>query len=292
MSYRRFIYLALAFSMLSCGPSKKASTDSVSDVDSSVKSGDVEKVEKSADNGAPSTEVNNKDLLSFEVKGIPFKMVKVEGGSFRMGGTVEQGGDAFPEEKPVHAVKLGDFLIGQTEVTQALWSAVMGDNPSVNKGDSLPVARVTWNACHDFLKKLNALTGKQFRLPTEAEWEYAARGGVKSSGFKYSGSNVLSEVGECDQYSRVLYFPVASKKANELGIFDMSGNVAEWCEDWFGTYGVADQTSPTGPQTGEVRIIRGGGGTLGASSFRVSSRDGGAPDRWFNHVGLRLVLSK
>lgn len=289
MSYNRFLYLTLFFSLVSCGSSKKVTTESVQESDSSVKEETAENV---AEKVAPSAEVVKADSLSFDVKGIRFNMVKVKGGSFRMGGTPEQGSDAFAEEKPVHTVKVADFLIGQTEVTQALWSAVMGNNPSGNKDDNRPVACVTWNACHDFINKLNALTGKQFRLPTEAEWEYAARGGEKSAGFKYSGSNVLSEVGECDQYSRVLYFPVASKKPNELGIYDMSGNVAEWCEDWFGMYGASDQVSPTGPKTGEVRIIRGGGGTLGASSFRVSARDGGAPERWFNHVGLRLVLSE
>ncbi|MCR5498581.1 MAG: formylglycine-generating enzyme family protein [Paludibacteraceae bacterium] len=288
--------MALALSMASCGSSKKVaqsesgemSTSTPSDVEKTV-----EKVDTVAENSSAPIEGKLSERTSFTVKDVVFSMVKVKGGSFVMGATPEQSGEATAEEKPAHKVSLPDYWIGETEVTQALWTAVMGSCPSQlqMKGDSLPVACVSWDACQQFIAKLNALTGKAFRLPTEAEWEFAARGGAESKDYKYSGGNTLDEVARCDVYASDLYYNVASYRPNELGIYDMSGNVAEWCEDWYGAYAEGEQSSPKGPKSGEVRVSRGGGGTLGAPFFRVSSRDGGAPGRWFYHVGLRLVAS-
>ena len=165
----------------------------------------------------------------FMVNGVSFEMVRVEGGTFHMGATSEQKDEAWDREKPVHSVTLSSYYIGKTEVTQALWQAVMGSNPSNFKGSNLPVECVCWNDCQEFIQKLNSLTGRNFRLPTEAEWEFACRGGNNSRGYKYSGSNNLGSVAWYDDNSGGQTHPVATKAPNELGIYDMSGNVWEWC---------------------------------------------------------------
>ena len=189
----------------------------------------------------------------FSVNGVLFDMVAVEGGTFTMGATSEQGSDARHDELPTHQVTLSDYMIGKTEVTQELWEAVMGNNPSYFKGDDKPVMVNAWYDCQQFLNKLNSLTsnsrpkGMVFRLPTEAEWEYAARGGRKSKGYKYSGSEVPLSVAWCSVWNNAGPQPVATKSPNELGIYDMSGNVSEWCSDWYGEYGSDSQIDPIGP---------------------------------------------
>ncbi len=230
------------------------------------------------------------DNLTFTVNGVTFTMVTVEGGTFTMGATPEQGDDALDGEKPAHQVTLSDYAIGQTEVTQALWVAVMGTNPSRFKDrPENPVELVDWNDCQTFITQLNQLTGRQFRLPTEAEWEYAARGGNKSQGYKYAGSNNVDEVAwysdNCNSTQ-----PVGTKKANELGIYDMSGNVWEWCQDYYGSYTSAAQTNPTGPATGTDRIRRGVGWNGSSSSGRVSHRSSREQTYKYNSQGLRLAL--
>ena len=194
----------------------------------------------------------------FTVCGVSFEMVRVDGGTFRMGATSEQGGDAYGDEKPVHSVTLSGYYIGKTEVTQALWKAVMGSNPSNFKGDNLPVECVSWDDCQEFIRKLNSMTGQNFRLPTEAEWEFACRGGNNSRGYKYSGSNNLANVAWYWDNSGEKTHPVATKAPNELGIYDMSGNVWEWCGDWYANYTSNSQTNPTGPYSGSDRVGRGG----------------------------------
>ena len=229
---------------------------------------------------------------NFVVNGVQFNMVVVDGGTFTMGATPEQGSDAQVEEKPAHQVTLSDYYIGETEVTQALWQAVMGKNPSKFKGENNPVENVSWEKCQEFLKKLNALTGKNFRLPTEAEWEFAARGGTKSRGYKYCGGNTIDDVGWYDGNSRSETHPVKTKQPNELGIYDMSGNVWEWCQDLYGSYGSDAQTNPTGPMGGSNRVYRGGSWNYSAGICRSARRlysDSG--NRYYN-LGLRLVLSK
>ena len=230
------------------------------------------------------------DNLTFTVNGVTFTMVTVEGGTFTMGATPEQGDDALDGEKPAHQVTLSDYAIGETEVTQALWVAVMGTNPSRFKDrPENPVELVDWNDCQAFITQLNQLTGRQFRLPTEAEWEYAARGGNKSQGYKYAGSNNVDEVAwYSDNCSSTQ--PVGTKKANELGIYDMSGNVWEWCQDYYGSYTSAAQTNPTGPATGTDRIRRGVGWNGSSSSGRVSHRSSREQTYKYNSQGLRLAL--
>lgn len=229
---------------------------------------------------------------TFTVNGVKFTMVPVEGGTFTMGATSEQVGDAEVDENPAHQVTLSDYYIGQTEVTQALWEAVMGSNPSDSKGDNLPVERVSWNDCQVFIQKLNQLTGKQFRLPTEAEWEYAARGGRKSRGYKYAGGNNIDLVAWYCDNSGYETHPVATKQANELGVYDMSGNVCEWCSDWCDGYQSSSQSDPQGPSSGSRRVYRGGGCYDGAGDCRVSSRGNGTPGRRYFILGLRLSCKK
>lgn len=228
---------------------------------------------------------------TFTVNGVSFKMVGVEGGTFTMGATSEQGtSDPYDDEYPTHSVTLSNFSIGETEVTQELWQAVMGSNPSYFKGSNKPVEYVSWNDCQTFISRLNSLTGKNFRLPTEAEWEYAARGGNKSRGYKYAGSNTLSDVAWYSDNSSSTTHDVKGKQPNELGLYDMSGNVYEWCQDWFGTYSSSAQTNPTGPASGSYRVLRGGSCGGKASLCRVSIRIIHTPTGYATYLGLRLAL--
>ena len=234
---------------------------------------------------------NNSGIETITIKGVQFKMVRVEGGTFQMGATSEQGSDAYDNEYPVHSVTLSDYYIGQTEVTQELWEAVMGSNLSYFKGNNqCPVENVSWNDCQEFIKKLNRLTGKNFRLPTEAEWEYAARGGNKSKGYKYSGSNDADAVAWYYDNSGSKTQPVAQKQANELGLYDMSGNVWEWCQDWYDDYTSRSQNNSKGANTGSSRVLRGGSWYNFAWFMRVSYRGYFTPDYRVNYLGLRLAL--
>ena len=235
----------------------------------------------------------------FTVNDVTFIMMPVEGGAFTMGATAEQGNDANSRELPIHEVTLSTFYIGSTEVTQELWKAVMGNNPSYFQGDQRPVENVSWEDCQAFITVLNELTGREFRLPTEAEWEFAARGGNQSMGYKYSGSNDINLVG---WYSGNDSWPmlkgtgsygthyVATRNFNELELFDMSGNVHEWCQDWFGPYSTDAQTDPTGPTTGANRVYRGGSWYFDEWFCRVSFRNGQTPSYRSYGIGMRLAL--
>ena len=238
---------------------------------------------------ASSKQGNPARNLTFTVGGVSFTMVYVPGGTFTMGATSEQGSDAWDWEKPTHNVTLSGYHIGQTEVTQALWKAVMGSNPSYFKGDSRPVENVSWNDCQTFISRLNAKTGKQFRLPTEAEWEYAARGG-HSGGSKYAGSDNISNVAWYDDNSGGETHNVATKSPNGLGIYDMSGNVWEWCQDWYGDYSSSSQTNPKGPSSGDNRVPRGGSWLTNVWYCRVSNRNFYTPSNSCLNLGLRLAF--
>ena len=237
---------------------------------------------------------------TYTVKGVSFKMKYVQGGTFTMGSS-DSDEDAYDNEKPAHSVTLSSFGIGETEVTQELWAAVMGktiteiiDENSYSAkgiGDKYPMYYVSWDDCQTFISKLNELTGQTFRLPTEAEWEYAARGGNKSQSYKYSGSNAIGDVAWYGDNSNSTTHAVATKAPNELGIYDMTGNVWEWCQDWWGGYAGTAQTDPQGPDTGSRRVDRGGSWVSLAGFCRVAYRIRDYPDRSYYDLGLRLACS-
>lgn len=250
----------------------------------------------------------------FTVNGVTFSMISVEGGTFTMGATSEQASDADSDESPAHQVTVSDYYIGKYEVTQGLWEAVMsyrgtcadgssmsayasdvwlGSNPSSScgLGANYPAYYVSYEDIVDiFIPRLNQITGRTFRLPTEAEWEYAARGGNKSRGYKYSGSNTIGDVAWYTSNSSSKTHEVGTKSPNELGIYDMSGNVWEWCSDWYGSYSTSSQVDPTGPTTGSSRVLRGGSWDDGAGNCRVSFRGYGTPSSRNYGSGFRLVL--
>lgn len=242
------------------------------------------------------------EKLTFTVGGVSFTMIYVEGGTFTMGCTSEQGGDCEDDEKAVHTVTLSDYYIGQTEVTQALWQAVMGttiqqqakkgtyNTTLYGTGSNYPMYYVSWKECDAFVKKLSQLTGRRFALPTEAQWEYAARGGKKSGHFKYAGSNSIGDVAWYDGNSNSSTHPVAIKSPNELGLYDMSGNVWEWCQDLYGAYSTTSQTNPSGPSSGSFRVYRGGGWGSNAQYCRVAYRSLSTPTDRYGNLGFRVVL--
>ena len=236
----------------------------------------------------------NPDLpstITITVGNVSLEMIKVEAGTFIMGCTSEQGGDCNSDESPCHRVTISsDFYIGKYEVTQDLWEEVMGTNPSEYKGSDRPVERVSWNDCMAFCDELRRMTGKHFRLPTEAEWEYAARGGNKTTNAKYSGSASVDKVAWYGGNSVNQTHPVGKLRANELGIYDMSGNVWEWCSDWCGSYGSGSQTDPYGASSGQSRVLRGGCWCSGAGACRVSYRDRISPSFRSYYFGFRVVL--
>ncbi len=231
-------------------------------------------------------------VKTFTANGVSFTMMSVEGGTFMMGTTEEQSGPQ-SNENPAHQVTLSNFYMGETEVTQELWLAVMGTNPSSFTGDlQRPVERVSWNDCQTFITQLNALTGQQFRLPTEAEWEFAARGGNQTHGFQYSGNSDIDMVAWYGGNSGNQTHPVATKQANELGLYDMSGNVWEWCQDWYDAdyYSDSPSNNPTGPETSLYRVNRGGCWFISAARCSVTYRGNCSPSNAYYNMGLRLAL--
>lgn len=228
------------------------------------------------------------------IHSIDKQMVFVSGGEYTMGCTREQECCCDHEENPAFIVKLDNFYISKYEITQLQWEALMKHNPSKFEGDNIPVDNVSWDKVQIFIERLNNLTGKEYRLPTEAEWEYAARGGAKSKGFKYSGSNIIEEVGWYSGNSNNSTHEVGLKLPNELGLYDMSGNVREWCSDWYRPYNSSSKNNPKGPtghSAGTFRILRGGNWCYGDDFCRVSDRDGSAPFYHYPNIGFRLVCS-
>jgi len=255
---------------------------------------------------------NQRNNISFTVNDVTFEMIFVEGGTFTMGCTAEQGSKCSDEEKPAHQVTVNSFYIGKYEVTQAQWKAVMGttarqqrekaiasrpfyteDSDNNKEGDNYPMSYVSWNDAQVFIRKMNELTDKNFRLPTEAEWEYAARGGTQSKYYRYSGSNKLDDVAWYYGNSGLSPHPVGAKIPNELGIYDMSGNVWEWCSDWYNAsyYSSSPQNNPKGPSSGTYRVIRGNSWHHHYSQYcYVASRSYNEPELRNGSYSFRLVL--
>lgn len=241
-----------------------------------------------------SIQERNKPRRTFSVGGAEFTMIRVTGGKFMMGSNNGQ-----DDESPTHYVTLRNFYIAETEVTQELWREVMRSNPSSSTRDSYPVTNVSWSDCLNFVKSLNDKTGLSFALPTEAQWEFAARGGNKSRGYKYSGSDSYSAVANCVEYSfwgdlfgysNTLDY-VKSYSSNELGIYDMSGNVWEWCYDSYAYYSYSEQKNPVN-DNGENRIIRGGGYKNTSSYCRSTYRGYKKYSESADNIGFRLVLNE
>lgn len=226
----------------------------------------------------------------FTIKGVTLKMKYVEGGTFYMGATKEQGTWSTDlDEYPIHEVSLNNFMIAETEVTQALWKAVMGSNPSHYKGDEKPVETVSWHDCKLFLERLNSITGEKFRLPTEAEWEYAARGGQLTQGFRYPGSENPKSTCWYGNSNNGTH-EVAKKCPNELGLYDIGGNVWEWCEDWKDKYTSEPVANPKGPKTGIKKVLRGGSINSTKDLMRTTHRSSNTPDYKKSYIGLRIAL--
>ncbi len=219
------------------------------------------------------------------------EFVYVSEGSFKMG---SDDSDAYSEEKPVHKVSLNGFLIGRYPVTQEEWQKIMGSNPSKFNGKNHPVESVSWNDCQEFIDKLNSLSMEgKFSLPTEAQWEFAAQGGNKSRVYKYAGSDHFDEVAWYEDNSHSVTHDVGLKKENELGLCDMSGNVREWCQDWYDSdyYGISSVDNPQGPSSGSFRVLRGGSWLGNAGFCRSADRDWSSPGYRSANLGFRLVLS-
>lgn len=244
---------------------------------------------------------NNHTEELFTISGVTFKMILVEGDTFWMGAQSDDPNamnydpNAYSNESPVHQVTLNNFYMGETEVTQALWQAVMGNNPSHFFGYNLPVETVSWGDCQFFISELNEifasqLDGRQFALPTEVEWEFAARGGKNTHGYKYSGGNNISGVAWYKDDSGTTTHAVGTKLPNELGLYDLSGNVEEWCNDWYNAYNDGIQTNPLNRSINSDYVCRGGGWNYQAKNCRVSCRNHNAPSNCNYYLGLRLVL--
>lgn len=228
--------------------------------------------------------------IDITTKGVTFSLIKVEGGRFQMGATPEQG-KAKTDEYPLHYVTLSDYYIGETEVTNELWSAIMNTNPSDLFSRPLqPVNNISWYDCQKFINRLSSLTGLRFALPTEAQWEYAARGGKNSRNYKYSGSNNIKDVGWYKGNTKSGLQDVKKLKPNELGIYDMSGNAYEWCSDWYGLYKTNEESDPKGPSLGSLKVNRSGSAGEKDVLTRIACRLGSNPNHKHQGTGLRVVV--
>jgi formylglycine-generating enzyme required for sulfatase activity len=218
-------------------------------------------------------------------------MVFVHGGKFRMGCPSLDGAGCLGDERPRHEVKVNHFLIGRYPVTQQQWKAVMGENPSNFPGDSLPVEQVSWEDVQEFIARLNKMTGKKYRLPTEAEWEYAAHGGIKASDEPFGGHQFLADIAWYEYNSRGRTLPVGTRGANELGLHDMIGNVWEWVNDWYSRDYYRDSPfgNPRGPRRGSERVYRGCAFNSGEPVCRISIRNYAKPNYRTVNLGFRLA---
>ena len=231
--------------------------------------------------------------LEINVQGVTISMQRVEGGSFMMGSTIEQSDRDIYTDKPAHLVFLSPYYIATTEVTNALWRVVMPEKETLApKGyPTNPVSYISWHDAQEFVRRLDSITGLPFRLPTEAEWEYAARGGAKSERFRFAGDMIADSVGWLYPYAGNWSHPVARKRPNELGLYDMTGNVSEWCQDRFGAYTLNTMPDPCGPDTGSYRVARGGSYDNCVANSHISVRYWYTPETTAGYIGLRVALT-
>lgn len=231
--------------------------------------------------------------LSFEINGVPFTMQRVEGGSYIMGATSDQYDPDTYTDKPAHLVFLSSFYIATTEVTNQLWKAVMPDRETLSPSGYPynPISYVSWYDCQEFVRRLDSITGFHFRLPTEAEWEYAARGGERSKAFRFAGDNCADSVGWTYSSSGNWTHPVARKRPNELGLYDMTGNVAEWCQDIYGAYTLSTKPDPIGADTGSYRVVRGSNYAECIANSHISVRHWHKPETETSYIGFRVALT-
>ena len=232
-------------------------------------------------------------VLHFQIGEVEFDMQRVGGGVFVMGGTKEQHHEVIATDLPTHAVSLDAYYIARTEVTQALWKAVMPEwyISSEWNTPTLPITDVNWYDCQEFIRRLDSITGMPFRLPTEAEWEFAARGGNKSKGHRFAGGGEVDEVSWGLNNSGFRTHSVGCKKANELGLYDMTGNVSEWCSDWYGRYYLGTEPNPQGAKEGVWKVVRGGSFDNCKENSYLSRREYYAPYEAMNYCGMRLALT-
>ena len=232
-------------------------------------------------------------VIHFQVDNICFDMQRVEGGVFVMGGTPEQHKEKISTDLPTHTVSLDAYYIASTEVTQALWNAVMPEwfVSSEWNTPTLPITDVNWYDCQEFIHRLDSITGMPFRLPTEAEWEFAARGGNESKGYRFAGGDVVNEVSWGLNNAGFRTHSVGCWKANELGLYDMTGNVSEWCSDWYGRFYLGTEPNPQGAKDGEWKVVRGGSFDNCEENSYLSRREYYAPYEAMNYCGLRLALT-
>lgn len=232
-------------------------------------------------------------VLHFDVSGVPFDMQRVEGGVFIMGGTREQHRERISTDLPTHTVALDAYYIASTEVTQALWKAVMPEWEFIEELylPNFPISYISWNDCQEFVRRLDSITGMPFRLPTEAEWEFAARGGNRSKGFRFAGGNIVDNVSWGLSNAGFRTHEVRKKQPNELGLYDMTGNVSEWCSDWYAPYHFGTVPNPQGPTTGEEKIMRGSSYSNCQDNSYLSHRYMAVPTEATSYCGMRLALT-
>lgn len=231
--------------------------------------------------------------LSFDINGVPFNMQRVEGGAFIMGATPDQYDPDTYTDKPAHLVFLSPFYIATTEVTNRLWHAVMPDRETLSPSGypNNPISYVSWYDCREFVRRVDSITGLPFRLPTEAEWEYAARGGERSKAYRFAGDNCADSVGWTYSTSGNWTHPVAHKRPNELGLYDMCGNVAEWCQDIYGAYSLSTEPNPLGADTGSYRVVRGSNYAECIANSHTSVRHWYKPETATSYIGFRVALT-
>ena len=282
---KKVIYLSIMFLMISLTISAQASGGEIRRPSPNRASNQKRVAEKPT---AKPTALKPIQTETIQVDNIKIQMVRVEGGKFTMGLSKDRAEKTGNQEAfPAHKVTLSSYKISKTEVTNELWIAVMGPSRRYADKDKKPVI-VEWELVSGFIQKLNEITGRKFRLPTEAEWEFAAKGGVRSQGYKYPGSNRADEVAWIYRNSEGKEHEVGKKKPNELGLYDMCGNVYEWCQDWYGPYTSEEQINPQGPISGKYHVNKGGNCVSGGDVILPEAR---FRDLGNSSAGIRLVLS-